>query len=143
MKRISRRHLLVGGLATGSALWRPRRARAATKVRVLTNWFAEPEHGGLYQAVATGLYEKANLDVELRQGGPALNVIQLLAGGEADIVMSYDIQIMTAFEKSVPVEAIFTCFQFDLIGLLTRPDVNSLADLKGRKVYFAGSGYAT
>jgi NitT/TauT family transport system substrate-binding protein len=57
--------------------------------------------------------------------------------------MSYDIQIMSAFEKGVPVKAIFTCFQFDLIGLLTRPDVKSLADLKGRKVYFAASGYST
>jgi NitT/TauT family transport system substrate-binding protein len=142
-RRISRRHVLAGGLAAGSAFWRPRRAKASTKVRVLTNWFAEPEHGGLYHALATGLYEKADLDVELRQGGPSLNVMQLLAGGEADVVMSYDIQIMTAFEKSVPVKAIFTCFQFDLIGLLTRPDVNSLADLKGRKVYFAGSGYST
>jgi NitT/TauT family transport system substrate-binding protein len=143
MKRISRRHALAGGIAAGAAFWRPRRARANTKVRVLTNWFAEPEHGGLYNAVATGLYENAGLDVELRQGGPSLNVMQLLAGGEADIVMSYDIQIMTAFEKGIPVKAIFTCFQFDLIGLLTRPDVNSLADLKGRKVYFAGSGYST
>jgi NitT/TauT family transport system substrate-binding protein len=142
-RQISRRHVLAGGLAAGAALWRPRRASASTKVRVLTNWFAEPEHGGLYHAVAAGLYDKADLDVELRQGGPSLNVMQLLAGGEADVVMSYDIQIMTAFEKSVPVKAIFTCFQFDLIGLLTRPDVNSLADLKGRKVYFAGSGYST
>jgi NitT/TauT family transport system substrate-binding protein len=149
MKRISRRQLsrrclLAGGLAAGGAtLWRPRRARANTKVRLLTNWFAEPEHGGFYHAVATGLYDKAGLDVELRQGGPSLNVMQLLAGGEADVVMSYDIQIMTASEKGIPVKAIFTCFQFDLIGLLTRPDVNSLADLKGRKVYFAGSGYST
>jgi NitT/TauT family transport system substrate-binding protein len=135
MKRISRRQLsrrclLAGGLAAGGAtLWRPRRARANTKVRLLTNWFAEPEHGGFYHAVATGLYDKAGLDVELRQGGPSLNVMQLLAGGEADVVMSYDIQIMTAYEKGIPVKAIFTCFQFDLIGLLTRPDVNSLADL--------------
>jgi NitT/TauT family transport system substrate-binding protein len=144
MKRISRRHVLAGGLAIGGgALWRPRRARAATKIRLLTNWFAEPEHGGFYHAVAAGLYDKAGLDVELKQGGPALNVMQLLAGGEADVVMSYDIQIMSAFEKGIPVKAIFTCFQFDLIGLLTRPDVNSLADLKGHKVYFAGSGYST
>src|SRR5277367_86846 len=144
MGRISRRKVIAGGLAIGSgALWRPRRARAATKVRVLTNWFAEPEHGGLYQAAAAGLYEKAGLDVELKQGGPSLNVIQLLAGGEADIVMSYDIQIMSAFEKGIPLKAIFTCFQFDLIGLLARPDINSLADLKGHKIYFAGSGNST
>jgi NitT/TauT family transport system substrate-binding protein len=144
MRRISRRRVLAGGLAIGGgALWRPKLGRAATKIRVLTNWFAEPEHGGLYHAAAAGLYEKAGLDVELKQGGPALNVIQLLAGGDADVVMSYDIQIMSAFEKGLPVKAIFTCFQFDLIGLLTRPDVSSLGDLKGHKIYFAGSGYST
>jgi NitT/TauT family transport system substrate-binding protein len=148
MNRISRRQVVAGGLAgglavSGASILRPRPARAATKLRVVTNWFAEPEHGGLYHAVEAGLYEKAGLDVELRQGGPQLNSMQLLAGGEADLIMSYDIQIMSAFEKGIPVKAFFTCFQFDLIGLLTRPDVNSLADLKGRKVYFAGNGYST
>jgi NitT/TauT family transport system substrate-binding protein len=144
MKRISRRRVVAGGLAVAStAMLRPRPARAADKIRVITNWFAEPEHGGLYHAAAAGLYEKAGLDVDLKQGGPQLNVMQLMAGGEADIIMSYDIQIMSAFEKGVPVKAIFTCFQFDLIGLLTRRDVTSLADLKGRKVYFAASGYST
>jgi NitT/TauT family transport system substrate-binding protein len=122
---------------------RPRPARAADKIRVITNWFAEPEHGGLYHAAAAGLYNNAGLDVDLKQGGPQLNVMELMAGGEADIIMSYDIQIMSALEKGVPVKAIFTCFQFDLIGLLTRPDVKSLADLKGRKVYFAANGYST
>ena len=144
MKRVSRRRVLAGGLAVaGAATLRARVARAADKVRVLTNWFAEPEHGGFFHAVAAGLYEKAGLDVDLKQGGPQLNGMQLLAGGEADIIMSYDIQIMGAFEKGVPVKAIFTCFQFDLLGLLTRPDVKSLADVKGRKVYFAANGYST
>ncbi len=144
MNRISRRRVLAGGLAAGGvSMLRPRAARAASKIRVVTNWFAEPEHGGLYHAVEAGFYEKAGLDVELKQGGPQLNSMQLLAGGEADVIMSYDIQIMSAYEKGVPVKAFFTCFQFDLIGLLTRPDVSSLADLKGRKVYFAGNGYST
>jgi NitT/TauT family transport system substrate-binding protein len=144
MKRISRRRALAGGLAVGGAsILRQRRARAATKIRVLTNWFAEPEHGGIYHAAAAGLYEKAGLNIELKQGGIQVNGMQLMAGGEADIIMSYDIQIMGAYEKGVPVKAIFTCFQFDLLGLLTRTDVKSLADAKGRKVHFAGNGYST
>ena len=144
MKKISRRKALAGGLAVGGAtLMRPRVARAADKIRVVANWFAEAEHGGLYHAVAAGLYQKAGLDVDLRQGGPQMNVMQLLAGGEADVIMSYDIQIMSAVEKGVPVKAIFTSFQFDLIGLLARPDIKSLADVKGHKVYFGAAGYST
>ena len=56
--------------------------RAATKIRFLTNWFAEAEHGGFYQAKATGLYDKAGLDVDIQMGGPQVNGMQLLGGGD-------------------------------------------------------------
>ena len=141
---VSRRQLVRGSAAlAGATLIRPRAARAATKVRFLTNWFAEAEHGGFYQAIATGLYEKAGLDVELRQGNAQLNGMQLMLGGETDIIMSYDITTLNAAEKGAPIKAFFTSFQFDLIGLMTRPDVNSLAELKGRKVYFGANGYSS
>ena len=142
---LSRRSLVKAGLAAAaaSATLRARPARAATKIRVLTNWFAEAEHGGLYQALAEGLYEKAGLDVAISQGGPQLNSMQLLAGGEADVIMSYDIQVLTAYAKGVPVKAIFTSFQFDLVGILARPEVPSLEALKGHKIFIGNSGYAT
>jgi NitT/TauT family transport system substrate-binding protein len=144
MSKISRRDVAIGAAALGAAsILRPRGARAATKIRVMTNWFPEAEHGGFFHAVAAGLYEKAGLDVELRPGGAGLNPMQIMAGGEADIVMSYDIQILSSIEKAIPVRAIFTCFQYDLIGLLARSDVNSPAEMKGKKVYFGASGYST
>lgn len=144
MKRISRRTVLAGAAAIGTAaIIRPRSARAATKIRIMTNWFAEAEHGNFYHAVAAGLYDKAGLDVELRPGGGGLNPMQIMVGGEADIVMSYDIQILTSFEKGVPVKAIFTSYQYDLIGMMVRPNVSSLAEMKGKKVYFGASGYST
>src|SRR5262249_56908680 len=62
---------------------------------------------------------------------------------EADIIMSYDVTILNSVEKGAPVKAFFTSFQFDLIGLMTRPEVNSLAELKGRKVYFGANGYSS
>jgi NitT/TauT family transport system substrate-binding protein len=93
--------------------------------------------------VASGLYEKAGLDVELRPGGAGLNPVQLMVGGETDVAMSYDIQILSSFEKDIPVKAIFTCYQFDLIGMLVRDDVKSLEEMKGRKVYFSQAGYST
>jgi NitT/TauT family transport system substrate-binding protein len=141
---VSRRQLVVGSAAfAGATFVRTRRARTATKVRFLTNWFAEAEHGGFYQALAAGIYEKAGLDVEIRQGNAQLNGMQLLLAGETDVVMAYDISILGAVEKGAPIKAFFTTFQFDLIGLMTRPDVNSLADLKGRKIYFGANGYSS
>ena len=144
MTSFSRRDLVKGGAAmAGGVVLRARPVRAATKVRLLTNWFAEAEHGGFYQAVAAGLYDKAGLDVEIRQGNAQLNGMQVLLGGEADIIMSYDITILNGVEKGAPVKAFFTSFQFDLIGLMTRPEINSLAELKGRNVYFGANGYSS
>ncbi len=60
---------------------------AAEKFTFLTNWYAQAEHGGFYQAQATGLYQHAGLDVEIKMGGPQINVMQLMAAGQADCTL--------------------------------------------------------
>ena len=57
-------------------------ALALDKVTFGTNWKAQAEHGGFYQAVADGTYAKHGLDVTIRQGGPQVNHSQLLAAGK-------------------------------------------------------------
>src|SRR5690348_9257100 len=56
-------------------------------VSFFTDWKAQAEHGGFYEALAEGLYEKAGLKVTITQGGPGVNVSQLIAGGAADFGM--------------------------------------------------------
>jgi NitT/TauT family transport system substrate-binding protein len=80
MRQTSRRSILAGGAALASAGVLSNPARAATKIAFLTSWFAQAEHGGFYQAKATGFYEKAGLDVTIKMGGPQLNGLQLLTG---------------------------------------------------------------
>jgi len=65
----------------GVALWSAS-ALAADKVTFLTSWFAQAEHGGFYQAKATGLYEKAGLDVTLKMGGPQVNGVSRIFTGQ-------------------------------------------------------------
>jgi NitT/TauT family transport system substrate-binding protein len=133
---------LAGTLAAGA--WpRPARAAAPTKITFLTSWFAQAEHGGFYQAKATGLYEKAGLDVDIKMGGPQVNAMQLLTGGAADIIMGYDIQMLKAVENGLPVTTVATSFQFDLQGIMTHDDISSLAALKGHKVLIAASSHTT
>jgi NitT/TauT family transport system substrate-binding protein len=116
---------------------------AADKVTFLTNWYAQAEHGGFYQAKAAGIYEKAGLDVTIRMGGPQVNVMQLLLAGEGDVLMGYDLQVLKMLEQGLPVTTIATSFQVDLQGLMTHPDVNSLADLKDKTILVATSGRTT
>src|SRR3984957_12378233 len=118
-------------------------ASAADKITFLTSWFAQAEHGGFYQAKATGLSEKAGLDVVLKMGGPQVNGMQLLLAGETDVIMGYDLQVLKALEQGLPVITIATSFQYDLQGMMTHPDVNSLADLKDKTILVATSGRST
>src|SRR5947209_7403414 len=91
--------IIVAGILAGAALAASLAPSQATdKVTILTNWFAQAEHGGFYQAKATGLYEKAGLDVTIKMGGPQVNSSQLLLAGDADFMMGYDIQVLKGRE---------------------------------------------
>jgi NitT/TauT family transport system substrate-binding protein len=115
-------------------------APAADKVTFLTSWFAQAEHGGFYQAKATGLYEKAGLDATIKMGGPQVNGMQLLLAGETDVMMGYDLQVLKSLEQGLPVTTIGTSFQFDLQGMMTHDNVASLADLKDKTILVATPG---
>ena len=66
------RALTAGLLALAAALM-PARAQTLDKVSFGTNWVAEAEHGGFFQAVADGTYKKYGLDVTIVPGGPNTN----------------------------------------------------------------------
>src|SRR6187397_2869604 len=103
-------------------------AHAQDKVTFLTSWYAQAEHGGYYQAVATGIYKKYGLDVTLKMGGPQVNSVQLLAAGQADFIMGKDFQTLTGIEQGVPMVTVAAVFQKEPQGMVTHTDVNSLAD---------------
>ena len=109
----------------------------------LTSWYAQAEHGGFYQALATGLYKKAGLDVTIKMGGPQVNGMQLLAAGQADAVMGYDIAVLKGREQGVNAVTVAASFQKDLQGLMTHDDVKSLAGLKDKTILVATSGRST
>ena len=109
----------------------------------LTSWYAQAEHGGFYQALATGLYKKAGLDVTIKMGGPQVNGMQLLAAGQADAVMGYDIAVLKGREQGVNAVTVAASFQKDLQGMMTHDDVKSLAGLKDKTILIATSGRST
>jgi NitT/TauT family transport system substrate-binding protein len=118
-------------------------AFGADKVTFLTSWFAQAEHGGFYQAKATGLYEKAGLDVTIKMGGPQVNGMQLLLAGETDFMMGYDLQVLKMLEQGLPAITVATSFQFDLQGMMAHEQVTGLDDLKDKTILVATSGRTT
>jgi NitT/TauT family transport system substrate-binding protein len=143
--RLSRRAagLMLGAAAVSPAIGlRPARAQTLDKVSYQTNWRAQAEHGGFYQAQATGLYKEAGLDVEIRQGGPQLDVNATLLAGRADVVESDAFRTFNFARDSVPALTIAAMFQKDLRALLSHPGVgnDSLAALKGKPILIGAAG---
>ena len=118
-------------------------ACAAEKIVFVTSWFAEAEHGGFYQALAEGTYEKYGLDVTIRMGGPQVNAYQLLLAEQADVAMGYDIQTLKAVEQGLPLVSVGAVFQRDPAVLIARRDVTSLADLKSRTLLIGQTSETT
>ena len=112
-------------------------------VTFMTSWYAQAEHGGFYQAKATGLYEKEGLDVTIKMGGPQINGMQLLLAGETDFYNGFDFQVLSGVEQKLPVKAVAAMFQHDVNGMLTHKDVDSLAGLKDKTLMIATSARAS
>ena len=144
--RLDRRAAL--GLATGSLLAplaRPARAQSLDKLVFQTDWRAQAEHGGYYQALAAGLYRKAGIDCEIRQGGPSLNIGQLLLTGRVDMTMSNSFEAFTYVRENAPFFTIASIFQKDPQVLIGHPDTgfDGFEDLKGRTLLIGNGGRVT
>src|ERR1700744_969599 len=134
-----RRRAFLASAAT-AALASP--ARAATTIRFVTDWKAQAEHGGFYQALAQGLYAQRGLDVKIIQGGPDVNVPQLLAGGAADFGMGSNSFIaLNLVKENIPIRAVMAIFQKAPQVLISHPrrDLNSLADMKGKPILISAA----
>lgn len=102
-----------------------------------TDWKAEAEQGGFYQALATGLYAKHGLDVVLRQGGIGMDPQQLLAAGAIDgAIGSNGFFPLNLIEAGADVVSVAALFQKDPFILMSHPEANiaTLADMKGKPI---------
>src|SRR5437588_13098490 len=121
-------------LCAGMAIFR---AAGAETVNFGTDWKAEAEHGGFYQALATGIYQRHGLEVNLRPGGPQVNHAQLLAAGVLDFnIASHSFVPLHFARENIPMVAVAAIFQKDPSLLIAPPGqvADSLAQLKGKPI---------
>lgn len=112
-------------------------AIASDKIVFGTNWLAQAEHGGYYQAKAEGYYEAAGLDVSIKMGGPQVNTAQLLITGALDFAMISNSFIpINMVKENIPYVAVASMFQKDPQVLMAHPELGlkTLSDIKGRPV---------
>jgi NitT/TauT family transport system substrate-binding protein len=136
----------LGGLAIATAVWLISPASALDKVTFGTNWLAEPEHGGFYQAVVDGTYERFGLEVRILPGGPQANNRLLLVTGKIDFYMGGNfIQAFTAVEQHVPTLVVAAIFQKDPQIFMSHPGVglDRWEDLKTATAFVGKEGLAS
>lgn len=124
----------------------PARGQTLDKVSFGTNWVAEAEHGGFFQAVADGTYKKYGLDVTIVPGGPNSNNRMLLTAGKLDFFMSANtLQSFDAVTNKVPLVTVAAVFQKDPQVFLTHPEVkiSKLEDLKPLTLLVSKEGVAS
>jgi len=120
-------------------------AQQLDKVRFGTNWVAEGEHGGYYQAVADGTYKKYGLDVEIVPGGPNVNNRILLPVGKIDFFMSANsLQSFDAVENNIPTVAVAASFQKEPQVFIAHPGMaEKFEDLKKLTLFVSKEGIVT
>ena len=121
----------------------PAHAQPLDKVSFGTNWVAEAEHGGFYQAVADGTYKKYGLDVTIVPGGPQVNNRIPLLAGKIDFFMSANsLQGFDAVAQNIPTVAVAAIFQKDPQVLLAHPgqDIEKFEDLKKATLLVSAEG---
>src|SRR5580700_2656640 len=121
-------------------------AEALDSIRFGTNWVAEAEHGGFYQALADGTYRRHGLDVTIVPGGPQVNNRILLPVGKLDFFMSANtLQSFDAVAENIPTVVAAAMFQKDPQVLLAHPDqgIERFEDLKKLTLLVSREGMAT
>jgi NitT/TauT family transport system substrate-binding protein len=123
----------------------PGAAQPLDKVSFGTNWVAEAEHGGFYQALADGTYRKYGLDVTIVPGGPNVNNRILLPVGKLDFYMSANtLQGFDAVANNVPTVVVAASFQKDPQVLLAHPGMaDKFEDLKKLTLLVSKEGMAS
>ncbi len=128
---------LLGAVLAGGV------SHALEKVTFGTNWVAQAEHGGFYQAVADGTYAACGIDVEIVPGGPNVNNRALLLAGKIDYLMGGNLlQAFNAVKQGVPFKVLASIFQKEPQIIMTHPNqgFDTWESLKSTPTLFIGNG---
>jgi NitT/TauT family transport system substrate-binding protein len=145
--RMTLTQTVTGALSLGAALALSTAALAENaKVIFGTNWLAQAEHGGFYQAVADGTYAACGLDVTIQPGGPQVNNRALMIAGKVDYHMGGNLlEAFSAVQEGIPIVAVAAAFQKEPQVILTHPGkAKTFEEIKALPTIFIGDqGFAS
>jgi putative hydroxymethylpyrimidine transport system substrate-binding protein len=107
------------------------------------DWYANPDHAGIYTAIAQGFFRQAGLDVQPQVPSDPSAPIKEVAAGRVDLAVSYEPEVLLAADRGLDVEAVGALVNSPLTSLISLPKggVGSAAELDGKTVGTAGIPY--
>jgi len=131
--------LALVSLMAGGAL----PAAAQDKVRLLLDWFVNPDHAALVIAKQRGIFTKHGLDVELIAPADPNAPPKLVAAGQAEYAVSYQPTLQMLAAEGLPLVRVGVLVAQPLNSLVALEDgqVKSIADFKGRKIGYSIAGF--
>jgi putative hydroxymethylpyrimidine transport system substrate-binding protein len=120
-------------------------AAPGTKQRIdlVLDYFPNADHAPIYAAQAIGAFDQAGLDVRIRTPSDPAAPLKLVAGGQADLAISYEPEVLLARDKGLRVASVAALVQKPLTSVMAieGSKVRSVADLAGKTVGTAGIPY--
>jgi putative hydroxymethylpyrimidine transport system substrate-binding protein len=133
------RRLAAGVTALAALLAVAATAGGAQKLTVTLDWTPNPDHVGLYDALETGRFAKAGLDVSIHAPSDPTAPLKLVGAGRSDLAVSYEQELFFAAAKKLPVVAVAAVVPHPLNSFMSiEPGIKSLRDLRGRTIGITG-----
>jgi putative hydroxymethylpyrimidine transport system substrate-binding protein len=107
------------------------------------DWFPNPDHVAIYQALESGYFRDVSLDVRTRVPSDPAAPVKQVAAGRVDLAISYEPEVLLAREQGLPVVAVAALVQRPLTSLMAteKSGVRSVRELRGKRVGTAGIPY--
>jgi len=117
-------------------------ALAQDKMTLILDWFVNPDHAPIIVAQEKGFFTEEGLDVEVVAPADPADPPKLVAAGKADLAISYQPQLHLQVHQGLPLKRVGTLVATPLNCLMVKADgpVQTIADLKGKKVGYSVSG---
>ena len=107
------------------------------------DWYVNPDHAGIYEAIDGGYFREAGLDVQPQTPSDPSAPIREVAAGRVDLAISYEPDVLLAQDQGLPVKAVAALVPTPLTSLIWLKDsgIKDVKDLNGKTVATAGIPY--
>jgi NitT/TauT family transport system substrate-binding protein len=146
LKLTRRGALAATGAAALAGVLPGRRALAADKVILRTNWLFYGSHSVFFLGIDKGYYDQSGLDVVVKQGNGSGNTVRLVANKDTTFAYASAVTMMKVAAQGAPIISVATIDATGTDAVLVNPEsgIKTFKDLEGKKVLTtAGAGVNT